>query len=201
MTSPISNQFKPNQLLNQGFDPNFELNLLQAGVGSDPNVATKKPLAKSLDLNTELAGIQALRAGTPSGGIGETVGGVLGTGAGTFFGGPAGGAAGSAIGKGVGAIVDFGLNKSATDKARKKELEAKRKLIARTKRLSNASKALQRKTEIQGIGMEREQIALSEEDSLRQQRESMLGNLMSDINQKDEFKQLLESRFLQSRRV
>jgi hypothetical protein len=220
MPSPISTQFGTNPLLQQNFDPNFQLNALQSsvnapqpisnvpqqlgtsrGVSGNPNILAKAPISQPPNLNTELANIQAIRAGTQAGGgIGQTVGGLLGAGAGTFFGGPAGGALGSSLGAGLGSIVDFGLNKSANDRARKKELEARRRLLAKEKRLSNSRKALDRNLAIQGLASEREQQALSKEDLLRQQREAMLGNLSSDINQKDEFQQLLQNRFLATRR-
>jgi len=128
-------------------DNMFELNTLQQGNSRESfieetenefGIPTDKSSPTSLDLQRELATIQAMKQG-PSGGLGQTIGSLGGTAVGTAFGGPVGGAVGSAVGGTVGSVVDYFIDKDAKEKAEQIRLDAlRRERAAMLRREQNA---------------------------------------------------------------
>lgn len=197
-----------------GFDPNFQINQAQAGAGNTSgiqnvprasNVFAPQPasteVAKPMDLNSELANIQALRASTPQAGAGisQSLGTVAGGAAGAIFGGPAGATIGSSAGGAIGSIVDNMLNSRANDRARKKELDARRKELARQQMIQKESNRRETLVRQQGIASGIRGQRLTEADIIRNERENSLGKLLTQINNKATFDQSLKNKFLASR--
>lgn len=166
-----------------------------AGINKLPTNATAS------NLNQSLATIQGLSAGITEGGLGSTLGGIGGTALGSIFGGPVGGALGGTVGQSIGSIVDFGLAKSERDRRRRQELSARRKQIAREKRLANSQRSIDQKLSIKGISNQLEQESLTKEQVLSNQRENLLQNIMNSINKKAQFNDFLKSKFIEDRSV
>lgn len=164
--------------------------------------ANSQANTEAIDMNARLANIQAIKASTPmpsdgiAQGVGTIGGGIAG---GIFGGGPAGAAAGSAAGGALGSIVDNLINKRAKDRARKKELNARRKELSRQKKIS-AGKA--RREEIlgrQGIAAGNQQQRMTESDLLLRTRENSLSKLMGEINNKANANESIRRQFLSGR--
>lgn len=156
----------------------------------------------SLDMKSELATIQALRAGQapPGSGTGQTVGQLAGTGAGLAFGGPAGAAAGGIVGGTAGSLVDWFIEKDAKANASKRELTAKRKLLDKEKTRAISTGISDRKARLQGIALSEEEQAMTALDMEKKEREGTMSNLLADLREKKEFEQYLTDSFLEKRK-
>jgi hypothetical protein len=184
----------------------FNLDMLQAGAIRQPKQDVTgiqtSPQRTTMDLQDDLATIRALNVAQPqSGGAGQTVGGLLGAGAGTAIGGPGGGTVGGAVGQTVGSVVDYMIDKDARDKAEEKRKEAIKKEIERQKAIENSRAIAASKAHRIGIGLTREQAAMTEGDVINNMRRDMLKNLLSSINQKAQGDEVLKQKFLKSRRI
>lgn len=206
MTQPITNVSGISN-----FDPNFQMNQAQAGAINAPppvasNIFTNKTAiptqaAKPMDLNSELANMQALRASTPKEGAGlaSSLGTAGGGAAGAAIGGPAGAVIGSTAGRALGSIVDNMLNSRANDRARKKELDARRKELARQQMIQKESSKREAIVRQQGIAAGIQGRRLTEADVIKNERENSLSKLFTQINNKAAFDQSLKNKFLASR--
>ena len=171
---------------------------------TQPQVDNEK---SSLDMQRELATINALSQNFQSGGLGSAVGVGVGAGAGAVIGTYAlpvigtgyGAAAGAAVGGSIGLVVDHMLGSSAKDRIAKKQKDLKRKLIKKEQRKSNARGIAERKARLKGIGLTLEQQAQTAEDVIRNERRTTLSNLMYDIGQKQGVKKQLNANFRQQK--
>lgn len=166
-------------------------------------ISTPAPAPVPTNLNSELAGIQAIRAGLPTEGAGitQSIGGLGGAGIGAAIGGPAGAAIGGSIGGTLGSIVDSVLGSNAKKRANKKALAARRKELLRQKRLDNAKNRMSERLRIQGISSASEVGVLTEEALLRQQREGTMSKIMGEIQTKSQLDDTLRNKFLAGRRI
>ncbi|MDM8548291.1 glycine zipper domain-containing protein [Candidatus Venteria ishoeyi] len=180
-----------------GAQPERRLRGLQTIGQSEPApVAKAEPSKSSLDMQQELAAIEALsNAANASGGLGSTIGGAAGAGIGTVIAPGAGTAVGGAVGGAVGSVVDYMIDSSEKDRIARKQADLKRKLIKKQQRKSNAKAMANRKARLKGIGLSLEQEALTGEQAIKNERRNTLANLMYDIGQKKAFKEQLNTSF------
>ena len=182
-------------------DPStFNLDILQAGASNEASAPAVQE-SGSAKLSDDLAMMKALNQGQQSGGLGQTIGGAAGTGVGAAVGGPTGAAVGGAAGGAVGSIVDYMIDKDASDKAEAKRKEGIKKQIEREKAIANSRAVTESRAQRRGIALSREEEAMTERDVINQSRRDVLKNLMSSINQKAQQDEVLKQKFLKSRRI
>lgn len=220
----------PNNTITSQYGKNYELNSLQAGadgytIPTDNGATSKysenyenrtnpieiisgygeKPTqqATPTNLQDELAIIQALKAGTSggSGGIGSTVGTGVGAGIGAGVGGPAGASAGAAIGGSVGSVVDWAINKDAIERAEKKEIEARRKLLKKKKRQANKKAVDDAKANFRGISVSREEALNKQADAKIAERENYMFEIMQDLQRQGQVDGFIKNKLLNSRSI
>jgi len=193
-----------------GFDPNNPMGrsgalpLSPTGIQAATPSPTAQPTATpSPNLQDELATIQALRASTPSGGAGESIGGVLGGGAGAILSGgnPLVASASASAGKAVGSIVDHMINSKAEKRAEAKELKARRARIQKEKLKANARSISANKERLKGIRTSIEDEKVSDKERLAQERQRQLDDMMSSLQNKAQFNDFIRNKFLASRSI
>ncbi len=180
--------------------PNLEVAPTPTGVAT-PQIM-QADTSESTRMSDELAAIRALNQGQASGGLGKTIGGAAGAGIGLATGtGPIGATVGGAAGGAVGSIVDYMIDKDASDKAEAKRKEAIKKQIEREKAIANSQAITEARAQRRGIALSREEAAMTGQDVINQSRKNMLQNLLNSINQKAEQDEVLKQKFLKSRRI
>ena len=168
---------------------------------------------KSLDMQRELAMVQALsstnsqQGGSPGIGrmVGQAGGGAVGAAIGAKYGGPQGAQMGQAIGGGaggsIGTLIDWHNDKKAAERAQTKETTMKRKVLKKMKRKSAAEAIRERRTTMRGVALDREQEAMRSEDILKMQRENALTNMIDEMKRKAEYEKYAKESYLQNRRI
>jgi len=189
----------------------FELDTLLAGAGGGNQGATQSFTAPTatrptlpalsasndgptaLDMQSELATIQALSQGASSGGgIAQTIGQTAGSLVSPEVGGIAGG---------VGSIIDWYIDKEDRDAAQAKREKALIDEKSRQIKIGNSNAATEARTRRVGIALSREEQALTKEDVIRNDRKNALRTLLGGINQKAQQDEVLKQKFLTNRRI
>ena len=155
----------------------------------------------SVDLQKELAAIQAMRQ-APSGGLGKTIGGTVGTVAGAVVvPGPLGAAVGGAVGGTVGSVVDYMIDSEAAKKAEQKRVDALR--IEKMRQVQKQTSeewldrmARQRNMAISEFGNKMDRYSLA-----REMRAQFIQQLFGKIAQTQARKQNANQNFIQGRRL
>jgi hypothetical protein len=171
-------------------------------IGQPAPTAKAEPSKSSLDMQQELAQIEALSQQAQSSNLGGAIGTGVGVGAGAVAGSlipvvgtGVGATAGGAVGGAVGSIVDYMIDSNEKDRIARKQADLKRKLIKKQQRKGNARAMANRKARLKGIGLSLEQEALTGEQAIKNERRATLSNLMYDIGQKNAFKEQLNTSF------
>ena len=173
--------------------------------------APQAPQKNSVDMQRELELVKAMANQQRGQGdgigkmVGQTGGGAVGAAIGGYVGGPQGAQMGQSIGGGaggsIGALVDWYRENEAIEKAQKKELDIKRKMMKKAKRKAAADAIAERRANLRGIALTREQEALDKETLIANERELALSNLLNDLRKKAEYENFTKESFLKKRRM
>lgn len=207
----------------------FELNALQTGASNEvgqadtPSIISPrltKPSSgygqykenpASTSLEDELALIRGASAGIKggSGGLGGTVGAGLGTAGGAVAGGLIGGpvgagigaAAGGGLGGSIGSIVDWAIDDAAQEKAERRELTARRKLLKKKKRKQEKAIVDANRAKYRGIATSREEAAQQAYQAKKSQRENYMFEIMQDLQKQGQTDNFIREKLLNSRSI
>jgi len=195
---------------NQGRQaPSF---ITEQGYGTQPIQGYGQSIPQtSTNLEEELAMIRGLKAGSSSGsgGLGSTIGAGVGTAGGAAIGGSMGGpvgagigaAAGGALGGSIGSVVDYMIDSDAREKAERKQIEARRRLLKKKKRLANKKAVDEAKARYRGIATSREESARQANQAKIAQRENYMFEIMQDLQKQGQVDGFIKNKLINSRSI